>query len=401
MKKFRYKAKDQQGKLVTGEVEATDVNLAAKLLRKRGYIIISMRTGGFMNAGIFNRLKSRVSVADLVVFTRQIATMVNAGLPVIEALSILRLQSSSSLQPIISAILADVEGGESLSTAIRKYPRVFSPTYVALIKAGEAGGVLDKVLARLADNLEKQQEFRGKVVGALIYPVIIVVGMLIVSVIMIVFVIPRLLNLYTQFDAELPFTTKILIGISSGLIQFWPVILLLAGSLTWGFILYQKTLVGKRKIAEIVFKVPIFGPLKQEIILTELTRTLALMLGAGVPILEGISVTSEVLDNVIVSEALVDVGSQIEKGFPIAYSFAKHPDAFPYIMSQMVAVGEETGKMEEVLTKVSHVFEVNSEQKVKALTAAIEPIVMIVLGIGVAFLVISVILPIYNLTTVL
>ena len=400
MKKYKYKAIDSYGKTVSGEVEAVNEDLAAKLIKKRGYIVLGINHSR-SQFSFLNRYKSRVSQADVTVFTRQLATMTNAGLPIVEALSILRMQSKANLQAVFSQILADVEGGESLSTAMKKHTRVFSPTYLALVKSGETGGVLDKVLDRLADNLEKQQEFRGKVKGALIYPAIIVVGMIIVAIVMMVFVIPKLTDLYTQFDAELPFTTRLLLGFTGIFTKYWylaAIVIFIAG---WSFSLYRKTTQGQHQIAEIMFKIPIFGDLQKEIILTELTRTLSLMVGSGVPILEGLSVTAGVVENVIISDALKDVSNQIEKGFPVAFAFAKHPDAFPYILSQMVSVGEETGKMEEVLAKVSHVFEVSSEQKVKALTAAIEPVIMIVLGIGVAFLVIAVILPIYNLTTVL
>ncbi len=299
----------------------------------------------------------------------------------------------------MSRILADVEGGEALSVALAKYPNVFSPTYVALIKSGETGGVLDKVLARLADNQEKQQEFRGKVRGALIYPAIIVIGMFLVGVIMMVFVIPRLTELYAEFDAQLPLPTRILIGISGILVKLWPLFLAVGALGIWGFNQYRKTKAGRRRVDEIILKLPIVGELQHKIILTELTRTLSLMVGAGVSVLEGISVTSSVAGNVVISEALKDAGQQIEKGFPIAYSFAKHPEAFPYILSQMISVGEETGKMEEVLMKVSLIFEVESNQKVKTLTSAVEPLVMILLGLGVGFLVIAIILPIYNLTS--
>lgn len=401
MKRFRYKAKDDQGKSIAGEVEAVNDELAAKLIRKRGYVVTSLSPSKFHLASIFASLRSHVSSGEISLFTRQLSTMINAGLPIVESLSILRMQVSSSFQPIVSQILADVEGGESLSTSIKRHPKFFSPSYIALVKAGETGGVLDKVLLRLADNLEKQQEFRGRVKGALIYPAIIVVGMVVVSIIMVIFVIPRLTSLYDQFEADLPLPTMILIGVSDFFLKFWPFFLVALALALWLFSLYRKTASGKRKIAEIVFSLPVIGELQREVILAELTRTLSLMVGSGVPILEGLSVTSAVIENVIISSALNDTASQIEKGFPIAFSFARHPDAFPYIMSQMVAVGEETGKMEEVLIKVSHIFEVNSEQKIKALTSAIEPMIMIVLGIGVAFMVIAIILPIYNLTTVL
>lgn len=399
MKKFRYKVRDKSGKLVTGVVEAVNEMTAAKLLRDRGYIVLELKPFISSIPFLLKSLQSRVSSSDIVAFTRQLSTMVNAGLPLTESLSILHLQAKPSMQPIINQILADVEGGQSFSSALKVHNKVFSPTYIALIKAGETGGVLDKVLAKLADDLERQQEFKGKVKGALIYPVIIVFGMVIVSVIMIVFVIPKLTSLYTQFGAELPLTTRILTGISDFILNFWPVILVVLAFSFWGFTFWKKTKAGKRKIAEFIFKVPILGDLNRQIILTDLTRTLSLMVASGVPILEGLSVTKGVVGNVIVSDALEDVGKQVEKGFPLAISFAKHTDAFPYILSQMVAVGEETGKMDEVLGKVSHVFEVESEQKVKALTSAIEPIIMIFLGLGVAFLVVAVVLPIYRLTT--
>lgn len=399
MKKYHFKARDKTGKQITGEVEASTEQVAARLVRERGYILISLSASGGGIFGIADAMRSRVSGSDVTAFTRQLATMINAGLPVTESLQILKLQSKSSLKAIVTQILADVESGESLSKSFEKHPKAFSPTYIALVRAGEAGGVLDKVLERLADNLEKNQEFRGKVKGAMIYPAIIVLGMIAVSIIMVVFIMPRLTELYSQFDADLPITTKILTGISGVVINFWYLILIGLGVGVFAFRAYAKTKPGKRRIAEIVFKIPILGPLQKEVILTELTRTLALMVGTGVPILDSLSITSGVVGNIIISEALTGASKNIEKGFPISYSFAQYPDAFPYILAQMISVGEETGKMEEVLSKVSHVFEVDSEQKVKGLTAAIEPIIMIVLGIGVAFLVVSVILPIYNLTT--
>lgn len=399
MNKYRYKARDKNGRAVSGEVEASNEAVAARLVRERGYIVLDLKLASSGLLGLTQKLSSRVSRSDVTAFTRQLSTMVNAGLPITESLQILRLQSKSALKAVVTQILADVESGESLSKSFEKHPNVFSPTYIALVRAGETGGVLDKVLGRLADNMEKSQEFRGKVKGAMIYPAIIVIGMVAVSIIMVVFIMPRLTELYTQFNAELPLTTKILTAVSGFFINFWYIVLVLIFFGFLAFKSYAKTKTGKRKIAEILFKIPLIGDLQKQIILTELTRTLSLMVGSGVPILEGLSVTSGVVDNIIVSESLQGAAKQIEKGFPISYAFAQYPDAFPYILAQMISVGEETGKMEEVLSKVSHVFEVDSEQKVKALTAAIEPIIMIVLGIGVAFLVVSVILPIYNLTT--
>ena len=399
MKRFIYKAKDKSGQIVTGEVEASNDQVAAKLVRSKGLTVISLKIKREFGLNLIKKFKDRITFADVSTFTRQLATMVNAGLPITEALVILRSQAKGSMQKMAAQVLADVEGGETLSAALSRHPKAFSPTYIALVKSGEVGGVMDEVLVRLADNLEKQQEFRGKVKGALIYPAIIVIGMLVVGLIMMIFVIPRLTSLYSEFDAELPTPTKILIGISTFVIRFWPLSLALLGGGLYGFSLYRKTSGGRRKIDELIFKIPVFGDLQRQIILTELTRTLSLMVGAGVSILEGLNITAGVVGNVVIADALRDTAKQVEKGFPVAFSFAKHPEAFPFILSQMVAVGEETGKMDEVLTKVSHIFEIESDQKVKALTSAIEPLVMVILGLGVGFLVIAIILPIYNLTS--
>jgi len=399
MKLYNYKAKNRTNELVTGEVEATNERHAARLIRERGLIVLTIKPVRENILSIVKKFKDRVKPSDVTTFTRQLSTMINAGLPITESLHILRNQSKGPMQKVVATILADVEGGESLSSALSKHNKIFSPTFIALIKSGEVGGVMDEVLARLADNMEKQQEFKGKVKGALIYPIIIVIGMCAVALIMMIFVIPRLTTLYEDFNAELPLPTRILIGISTFLIKFWPLILILVFFGVYGFLLYRKSTNGRRKTDQLIFKIPIFGDLQKQIILTNITRTLSMMIGAGVSILDALNITAEVVDNVIISSALKDAAKQVEKGFPIAFSFARHPDAFPYILSQMIAVGEETGKMEEILKKISRVFEVESDEKVKGLTSAIEPLIMILLGLGVGFLVIAVILPIYNLTS--
>lgn len=399
MKRFKYKAKDKQGVLVTGIVESSNLAAASKLVRGRGLIVISISPVRELPIALIKRIRDRVGGEDITNFTRQLATMVAAGLPLTEALLILRSQAKGVMQKVVGQILADVEEGESLSSAMAKHPNAFSKTYIALIKTGELGGALDTVLLRLSENLEKQQEFQGKVKSAMVYPAIITFGMIIVIAIMLIFVVPRLTSLYDQFDAELPISTKILIGVSSFAVNFWPVILVMFGVGVWGLKLYNATKKGKRRVDELLFKIPIIGGLRRQVVLTDLTHTLGMMVGNGVSILEGLNISAEVVSSVTISDALLDSSKMVEKGFPVAFAFSRHPEAFPFILSQMVAVGEETGKMDEVLEKVSHIFEVESEQKIKALTSAVEPIILLFLGVGVAFLAISVILPIYNLTT--
>ena len=399
MKRFNYKAKDKASRIVKGEVEAIDISAAAKLIRSKGLFVIYLKSKMDSPLSFIKKRKDKVSSADIATFTRQLSTMINAGLPITEALLILRSQSKKTMQAVVAQLLADVEAGESFSSALGKHPQIFGKTYVALVKSGEVGGVLDAVLVKLADNLEKQAEFRSKVKGALIYPVIIVVAMVVVAVVMMVFVIPKLMSLYTDMDAQLPAPTKILISVSSFMANYWFIFLALFGIGYYILRLYRSTPEGRRKIDELIFKIPIYGSLQQQIILTDFTRTLSMMVGAGVSILESLHITSEVVGNRVISDAIIDSSNQVEKGFPVAFAFSKHPEAFPFILSQMVAVGEETGKMDDILSKVSRIFEVESDEKVKGLTAAIEPIVMVALGIGVGFMVIAVILPIYSLSS--
>lgn len=400
MDRYNYKAKDKAGRLVKGEVEAADASAAAKLIKGKGMFVLTVSPKlasplAFIGIG---KKKEKVTPSDISTFTRQLSTMINAGLPITEALLILRSQSKKTMQAIVAQLLADVEAGESFSGALSKHPQIFGKTYIALVKSGEVGGVLDTVLAKLADNLEKQQEFSSKVKGALIYPVIVVVAMVVVSVVMLVAVIPKLLSLYSDMNATLPGPTRFLIGLSDFFVKYWFVIAVIIGLGIYIYNLYKATPEGRRKIDELIFKIPIYGPLQRQIILTNLTRTLSMMIGSGVSILEALHITAEVVGNSLVAEALIDSANQVEKGFPVAFAFSKHPESFPFILSQMMAVGEETGKMDDILNKLSHIFEIESDEKVKGLTSAIEPIVMIVLGIGVGFLVIAVILPIYSLS---
>jgi type IV pilus assembly protein PilC len=398
MKKFKYKARDVKGKAISGEVQASSAKLAAKLLRNKDLVVISVKPFRELPIEFIKNLRNRSSGYELTNFTRQLATMINAGLPITDSLLILRSQVSGVMQDVAQNMLSDVQEGESLSKAMSKYQNIFPKTYIALIRSGEVGGVLDNVLLRLADNLEKEREFRGKIRAAMVYPSIIIFGMIAVAFIMLTFVIPRLTQLYSQFEADLPWTTILLIGVSNFMSIMWPFILIGTAIGAYALKVYSSTAEGRRKIDDFLFKVPFIGDLQKKIILTELTRTLSLMVGSGVSILEALTIASNVVGNKIVSDALDDAAKMVEKGFPVAYAFSKHSKVFPFILSQMVAVGEETGKMDEVLAKVSHVFEVESDQKVKALTSAVEPAILLILGVGVGYLVISIILPIYNLT---
>lgn len=398
MEKYTYKARSEDGKLVTGKIESRDERAAVELLRQRKLLVVSLKVWHERQIPIIGRLFSGVKHSDLVNFTRQLSTMITAGLSVTNSLAILETQSETAMAQVVAGILRDVEAGTSLAGALAKYPKVFSGVYIALVRVGEAAGVLDTVLKRLAANLEKEREFRGRIKGALIYPAIVVTGMAVVGVVMMVFVIPKLTAMYRDFGAELPLATKILIGVSEGIIRWWYVVAaLVIGTGMFGRV-WIKTPMGRYRWDLWLLKLPIVGVLQVQVILTEFTRTMALLVNAGMSVLDGLGIIKRALGNAVFEASVSEVSLAVEKGFPLATALAQQPH-FPPIVSQMVAVGEETGKLDEVLEKLSNYFESEAEQKVKALTTAIEPLIMILLGVGVGFLVIAVILPIYNLTS--
>ncbi len=396
---FKYKVRDPKGKFTEGMVEARSDKDAAVLLREQGFLIVELNPAGAeISLTSLTAPLQRVSFGDIVNFTRQLSTMVTAGLTITEALSILRSQTpNQAFAKVLDEILHDIEAGNNLASALEKYPQHFSKIYVSLIRAGEAGGMLDKVLERLADNLEKQREFNGKTQGAMVYPAIIVVGMVIVVFIMMTMVVPKLTGLYKDFGIQLPLATRLLIAISDFFVAFWWLIILGSIGAVIGFQAWKKTPMGTRILDTLVLRFPIWGNLKKEMILVEFTRTLGLLVGAGLPILEALNIVSDSLDNVVYRDGIKDAAMKVEKGFPLGVPLAQNPN-FPPILGQMTKVGEETGKLDESLLKLSHYFETESEQLVRGLTTAIEPLIMVVLGLGVGFLVLAVVMPIYQLT---
>jgi len=397
---FHYKARGADNKILTGLVEAPNEVVAAKLLHEKQYFVISL--GQSASSATVNNITQRfqkIGLTDIVNFTRQLSTMMVAGLSLPEALTILRAQTTNK---IFAGMLNDVEhqivGGGSLGDALAKYPDVFAVSYIALIRAGESSGTLDRVLTRLADILENQREFRSKVSGAMIYPAIIMVGMVGVVFVMMTVVVPKLTDLYKDFDIELPASTRILMSTSQFFVHYWWLMIIVMVGLAEGFRRWRKTPTGELLFDTLILKIPLFGTLQKKILLVEFTRTLGMLIASGIHILEGLKILKNSLNNVLFRNAITEISKKIEKGFPLGDTFAQY-DIFPPIVSQMMKVGEETGRLDDTLLKLSTYFESESDHLVKGLTTAIEPIIMVVLGVGVGFIVISVITPIYNLTS--
>ncbi len=398
MKKFNYKAKDKAGKTVKGVVEARDEKQAAKILQEKGFLVISIAPFRKSLLAQTGPIIGRVTTSDLVNFTRQLSTMVTAGLQLTNALDILEVQSRPRMAKVIAQIRREVESGGTLAKAMEKHPHIFDQVYVALVKSGEAAGSLDKVLARLADNLERKREFQRKIKSAMIYPAIVVAGMCGVGAIMVIFVIPRMMTIYEEFQAELPVITKVMMSVSGFVVSYWYFSLVLLVGLGFALRLFSTNPQFRAQIDNLTFRLPIIGKLKTQTMLTEFTRTLSLLVGAGVLIVDALKITIYSFGSPLYRNALEEVTKKVEKGIPLGTALAQE-EIFPPILPQMVAVGEETGKIDEVLNKVSVYFEQEAEMAIKGLTTALEPLIMIVLGVGVAFLIIAVIMPIYNLAS--
>ncbi len=378
-------------------VEANNQVQAAAILRGKKLTIVGLREE---TVGVFDEVfadLNKPKFEEVTNFTRQLATMIGSGLPLIEALRILKEQSKPQMAAVIEKITTEVEGGSALGSAMEKTEGVFSNVYVALVKAGESAGVLDQVMRKMADTLDRQREFRSKTKGALVYPGIVFTGMVVVASIMMIFVVPKLTQMYNDFGAELPLPTKILIGVSNFMVNFWYILL---GMVVAGFILFRrwsKTPVGALILEQVAFKLPIWGPLKKDIILAEFARTMGLLSTAAIPILDGLRIVGGTLGSQIYADSIARSAVKVEKGTTLAEAIASSSD-FPPILSQMIAVGEQTGKVDEILSKLADFYESQSELKVKALTTAIEPLIMVIMGVGVGFLVMAVIMPIYQLT---
>ncbi|MEK7605967.1 MAG: type II secretion system F family protein [Patescibacteria group bacterium] len=394
--KLLYRAVNERGKTVHGLVEAKDQSEAAGFLRKQGLTPIKIQEYILKNSlmGLFKR---KSASSDIVFFTRQLSSMLSSGLTLMQALSILKNQiQNPAMAEIVNGIITKIEEGKSFSLAIAKYPNVFSPIYVSLVQAAEGAGLLDKILLRLADNLEKQQKLKSMIKSALMYPVIVVIMMVAVMSIMMIFVIPQLTSLYDNLDVALPLPTQIVVGISKIMGTFWPFIL---GGTVFGvyyFRRWKKTTRGKKIVDAVVLKMPIFGKLITQSIMVEFSRTFGLLVGTGSLVVESLNQSADVVGNIYYQHAIREIGSKVEKGVTIGDAMLADP-LFPPIIVEMVKIGEQTGKLDESLMKVSEYFEREVEQTIKTLTTAMEPFIMVILAVGVGFLIISIITPIYNL----
>ncbi len=397
---FTYKVRDKAGRVVEGQLEADNATLVVGKLRAMGYtpIAIDRRDVSKLTTELrIPGVTDRVKLKDVAIFSRQFATMINSGLSLLRSLGILAEQTESKiLAQIVSDVRLDVERGSSLSTALARHPKAFNRLYVAMVKSGEAGGVLDSVLMRLADTIEKQVELRRKIKSAMTYPVVVAVLVFCIAAAMLVFIVPMFKNMYASLGGKLPVPTRILLSVSAVARKFFPVFIVLGGVGAFLFRRWIRSTEGRKKWDAFRLRVPVFGGLVRKSALARFSRTLAALTRSGVPILESLDIVAETSGNHVVSVAVRDTQQAVKGGDSLARPLEQH-EVFPPMVVQMMAVGEETGALDEMLDKIADFYDQEVEATVDALTSLIEPLLIVVMGIVVGGMIISLYLPMFNI----
>jgi len=398
MPSFVYVARDTaSGREIRSSVEAATEQAAVAALLNRNLLVVSIQEKigkkGKTSGG-------RVALQDLVVFTRQLATMIDAGLAMVQSLQALAEQTTNKvMRDVIRDVCTRVEGGDSFSEALHKHPKAFNKLYVCMVAAGEKGGLLAEILARLATYLEFTARLRKKVKSAMMYPTVVTVVAIVITVFLLIKVVPVFGEIYSGFGAKLPGPTQFMIDLSDVLKRFFPLFLLGGGGLVWGWLYFIKTKSGRQFWDAQRIKLPVFGVIAHKICLARFTRTLASLIRSGVPILEVLQIVSQTVGNVILEKAVKTAAVDIERGETISAALGKHP-VFPTMIIRMITAGEQTGKIDVMLERVSDFLDEEIETTLSGLTSLIEPILIVVLGVIVGGMVICMFLPIFKMSEI-
>ena len=395
---YDYKVRDKSGRLIEGRLEAEDQQLVVAKLREMGYVPLSISASARSRLSMEIKLKrEKVGLKDVAVFSRQLATMINSGLTILRALAILGEQTeSTALAAIIIQLKTDIERGLSLSQAVARHPDVFPPVYLSMIRAGESGGVLDDVMMRLATTLEKQLELRGKIKSAMSYPIAVAGIVVIIVTAMLLFVVPMFEGMYRDLHGTLPLPTRVLIEASGLLTKVWWLLAILVVAGLFVFRRWVATPSGRLIFDHFKLRLPVFGLLMHKTSLARFTRTFASLTRSGVPIMESFDIVGQTSGNAVVSAAVADARDRIRLGESVASSLSGH-DVFPAMVVQMIAVGEETGAMDEMLEKIADFYDREVEATVDSLTSLIEPLLMVFMGLSVGGMVVALYMPMFQI----
>ncbi len=398
---FDYKVRDKSGDLVEGQLDGDSMALVVRRLREMGYMPISVTPKSAVNLKTEIKipgLSGRIKLREIAVMTRQLSTMVDSGLSVVRSLGILSSQMDNpELARILTEVRLDLEHGSSLSVACAKHPKAFSKLYCTLLQAGEVGGNLDEVLESLADTIEKQAQLNKTIKSAMTYPTVVMAVMLVIFSAMIIFIVPVFQGLFKSLGGKLPLPTQILIDVSNVMTSAWVfvVIAIVVGAVI-GIKKWIATESGRRIWDRWMLKPPVFGQLFHKVALARVTNTLGSLIGSGVPILEALDISAETAGNVTIGDVLRQTKVGVREGRPLADPLREHEDVIPALMVQMIEVGEQTGVLDGMLKKVASFYDQEVEVTVNNLTALLEPLLTVVMGIGVGLMVISLYLPMFD-----
>jgi type IV pilus assembly protein PilC len=393
---FAYVALDPRGARAKGELDAENADAVTEALRQRGLVPLSVD----LKRAAWNieiKVLERITPHDMVVFSRQFATMISSGMTVLRALAVLEQQTEKDkLREVLTTVRSDVENGASLSEALDKHPRVFNRLYVAMVHAGEIGGVLEDALNRAADQLEKDAELRRAVKSAMVYPGVVISFAMLVLMALVAFLVPVFVGVLEDFNAELPFITKITVGMSDVVTGYWWAIFLGIGATFLALRQYVRTENGRRTKDRLLLKLPVkIGEIVRKVAIARWSRTLGTLVAAGVPLLQAIDITGRTSGNALIEDAMGSVNESVRRGGTIQ-SPLREEEIFPPMVSHMVGVGEETGALDEMLSKIADFYESEVAAAVKALTSILEPVLIVVVGGMVGFIVISMYLPLFS-----
>ncbi|TET18546.1 MAG: type II secretion system F family protein [Candidatus Cloacimonadota bacterium] len=400
MPTFIWKGRTASGRVESGEMVAENQSEVLKALRTKKVIPVSVKPKPKDVSLVLFGGGKKLSTKELSIFTRQFATMINAGLALMDCLDTLKKQATKpGFKTVLTEVMEDIEGGATLADALARQKRTFSNLYINMVAAGEAGGALDTILLRLASYLEKTAEIIRKIKGAMIYPVMILLVTVGAVSILLLFVIPIFANMYSGMGAELPGLTKVIMDISSGLRKWW----WLAGGIMVGLFIitriYYRTSNGRLVIDRLMLRVPVFGDLLRKTALARFSRTLSTLLSSGVNILDALEITAKTSGNKVVENAIMNARASIKEGETIAAPLAVEKQVFPPMVIQMVSIGEATGGIDDMLNKVADFYESEVDQAVENLMAALEPIIIVVLGAVIGVIVVAMYLPIFKLAS--
>jgi type IV pilus assembly protein PilC len=398
MATYAFKALDLAGASTKGEMEAGDKQAVAAQLRSKGLIVVDIEEQTPASAGDLLAGFKKVKADDLVIATRQLSTMVNSGMSLLRSLYVIEEQTENDkLRDIWIDVRKDVEAGLALSDALTKHPDVFNDLYVAMVQAGETGGILDSTLVRVAEQLEKDAALRRQVKAAMIYPSLIGGFALVVLFALVAFLVPVFEKIFKDFGGELPAITKFTVWLSHMITGRWYVMLAITFGVVWTFRRWKKTETGRMQWDRLKLKFPMkIGGIVQKVALARFSRTFSGLVAAGVPMLEAIDITGRTSGNRVIEKAMEEVRESVKKGGSLTAPMTQVPEAFPVMVTQMIGVGEETGALETMMTKVADFYEEQVEAAVKALTSILEPIMIVVVGAIVGFIVIAMYLPMFK-----